>query len=316
MRAPDDVENFPLFALGPVDRDRRYMAYAAKLTYQLTPDHRVDASFFGDPSVASLGPQRDDGRALLTQEATKFSRLEFGGNQQTVRYSGIMNNDWLLEGSWARAAADFTEIPPIDEWETNDQTVTPNIRTGGIGFSEDTVSSNIQYQIKSTNHVGAHQIRYGFQYEDISYDAINQRTGPTIILADGTPTVTGVSRQIISDPVFGQIYRANRGSTDNVNNAGEIPLDTRGSGFDTVNGFTGSADFQYGLDVHVDYRFNIGDTQGLTLIADLFNTFNQQAVLRYNEWVDLNFQVPDPDFRRAREYGAPFRLRFGVRYEF
>ena len=658
MRAPDDVENFPLFALGPVDRDRRYMAYAAKFTYQVTSDHRLDVSFFGDPSVASLGPQTDSGSDLLRQETTSFSRLEFGGNQQTVRYSGIMSNDWLLEGSWARAAADFTEIPPDDTWNTTDQTVTPNIRTGGIGFYEDTVSRNIQYQIKSTNHVGAHQIRYGLQYEDIGYDSISQRTGPTITLADGQQTVTGVSRRIVSDPVFGQIYRAFRGNITNVrettqnywslfvqdkfevgqnlafnlglryeqqelvgniigvtwknnwsprlgvvydpsgegrskiyanygrffakipndlparvfgndagltradyfddamtmpipdgvlaggttthlqlaglgaadvdpnsksssvdeiivgfeyeaipelnlgiryvwrdlgrvledignvsttlyftdpdlagsveyiitnptpdtptvngqgafedpvrnyqsieltadkrvsnnwglfasyrwsrlygnfegfyrsdntqsdpaitslfdfpindptyteigvpqfgfsgdirnqgeqgsgrlpndrqhqikgystysmdngvgigiglvlssgrpltalaanpvyDNSGEIPVTARGEGFDTGNGFRQTAEFQYGLDVHVDYRINIGDTQRVTLIADLFNTFNVQPVLRYNEFTDLSFQVADPDFGRSREYMAPFRLRFGVRYEF
>lgn len=658
MRAPDDPENFPLSELGDVDRDRRYMAYAVKGTYQISPDHRLDVSVFGDPSVSELGPQTDTGSDLLNQNTTAFSRLEFGGNQQAVRYSGIMNNDWLLEGSWARAAADFTELPSVDEWQTVDQRVTPNIRTGGIGFSEDTESQNIQYQIKSTNHIGAHQIRYGFHFEDIGYDSITNYTGPTIVLANGTPTVTGVSRRIISDPVFGSIYRARRGQTANVratsqsywslfvqdkfevgqnlafniglryeqqeltgtqtsfkwdnnwsprvgvvydptsegrakiyanygrffakvpndlaaramgadsgltradyfddamtmpipdgveaggttnhlilagsapadfdpdskasfldeviagfeyeampelnlgiryvwrdlgrvledigtapavlyftgeglgevsyfitnpnpssptigdlgagfenpernyqsievtadkrvsnnwglfasyrwsrlqgnfegffrsdngqsdpaitslfdfpiddpsytgigvpvygfsgdirnqgeqgsgalpndrqhqikmystysmdnglgvgiglvlssgtpltalaanpvyDNAGEIPLDARGTGIDGIGGFRDRADFQYGLDLHVDYRINVGETSSVTLIGDLFNTFNQQAVLRYNQFTDLSFQVSDPDYGRSREYAVPFRLRFGARFEF
>jgi hypothetical protein len=658
MRAPNDPAAFPLAALGDVDRDRRYMAYAAKVTYQVSSDHRLDVSFFGDPSNSDNGPQTESGSDLLRQDTTAFSELEFGGDQQTVRYSGIMSNNWLLEGSWARAGATFTELPSVNEWNTVDQRVTPNIRTGGVGFFENTESSNIQYQIKSTNHVGSHQVRYGFAYEDIGYDSISNFSGPTIILPNGTPTVTGVSVRIIEDPVFGSIYRAYRGQTANVrdtsqsywslfvqdkfeigrnlsfnvglryeqqeltgtqtsftwdnnwsprlgvvydptsegrakiyanygrffakvpndlaaramgadsgltradyfdsamtmpipdgvqaggttnhlilagsapadfdpdskssyldeiiggfefeampelnlgiryvwrdlgrvledigtapavlyftgqglgevsyfitnpseasptigglgaafetpvrnyqsievtadkrisnnwglfasyrwsrlhgnfegffrsdngqsdpaitslfdfpindpsytqigvpqfgfsgdirnqgeqgsgalpnnrvhqiktystysmdngvgvgiglvlssgtpltalaanpvyDNSGEIPLSFRGSGIESVNGFRERADFQYGLDIHVDYRINVGENSAITLIGDLFNTFNQQASLRYNQATDLSFQVSDPDFGRTLEYAAPFRLRFGARFEF
>ena len=33
LLAPDDVESFPLRALGETDRDRRTLSYAAKLTW-------------------------------------------------------------------------------------------------------------------------------------------------------------------------------------------------------------------------------------------------------------------------------------------
>ncbi|MGH9334631.1 MAG: TonB-dependent receptor domain-containing protein, partial [Vicinamibacteria bacterium] len=92
----------------------------------------------------------------------------------------------------------------------------PNVRTGGIGFYENTDSENIQYEAKSTHLLGSHEIRYGFSYEDIAYDAIQQRTGPPITLSNGETLVTGVSRRIIPDPVFGRIYRATRGSLANV----------------------------------------------------------------------------------------------------
>ena len=121
--------------------------------------------------------------------------------------------------------------------------------------------------------------------------------GIGLVLSSGTPLTA-----LAANPVY--------------DNAGEIPLTARGVGIDTFNGFRETADFQYGLDLHVDYRINIGDTQGLTLVADLFNTFNQQAVLRYNQFTDLSFQVTDPDFGRSREYAQPFRLRFGARFEF
>src|SRR5688572_15786308 len=41
---------FPLESLGEVDRERRTLSYASKLTWQATNSHRIDASFFGDPS--------------------------------------------------------------------------------------------------------------------------------------------------------------------------------------------------------------------------------------------------------------------------
>ena len=657
FRAPNDPADFPLASLGEVDRTRRFISYAVKGTVQVTPDYRIDASFFGDPTVSPNAPQTDTGADMLRQNTTSFSRLEFGGNQQAVRYQGVLSPNWLLEGSWSRAGSTFEEFPSVDEWQTTDQTVTPNIRTGGIGFYENTDSSNIQYSVKSTNFVASHQLRYGFHFEDIAYDALVQRTGPPVTLSDGQSLVTGVSRNIISDPVYGQIYRATRGSLQNArsttqnylsffaqdkfdlgtrvsvnvglryeqqtlrgnlteftwdnnwaprlgvvfdpagngrskiyanygrffakvpndlaaramaadagitradyfdeamtqpipegtlaggqtrhlilagtsaadfdpnsktsyldeaivgyefeaapelnlgvryvwrdlgrvledvgtasitlyltnpeqlgsveyfitnitpdvptinnqgafeqpqrnyqaveftadkrisnnwgvfasyrwsrlygnfegffrsdngqsdpgitslfdfptndptyvqfadqfgysgdiryqgslgagplpndrrhqvkaystytldnglglgvglllssgtpltalaanpvyDNAGEIPLGPRGSGFETINGFQTRAEFQYGLDLHADYRIKFGDTAGVTLIADLFNMFNQQAQLRMRSYTELNLGVPDPDLGRVEEYAVPFRARFGVRFDF
>src|SRR4029079_6316592 len=63
FRAPD---GFPLQSLGDVNRDRRITNYAAKGTWQLTPTHRIDASFFGDPAKGDLGAQRSG--ALLNRD--------------------------------------------------------------------------------------------------------------------------------------------------------------------------------------------------------------------------------------------------------
>jgi len=57
---------------------------------------------------------------------------------------------------------------------------------------------------------GNHQLRYGVQYEDITYSNINQRTGPTFLAPDGTPTATGAQVNIITDPTYGRIYRVTR----------------------------------------------------------------------------------------------------------
>jgi hypothetical protein len=43
---------------GDVERVRNTMTYSAKATWQATSDHRIDVSFFGDPSKGDNGPQR------------------------------------------------------------------------------------------------------------------------------------------------------------------------------------------------------------------------------------------------------------------
>lgn len=62
----------------------------------------------------------------------------------------------------------------------------------------------------STNQFGAHQIRYGVQYDQVSYEQVDQRSGPTFTLVTGQQTATGASIDILPDPTFRQIYRVVR----------------------------------------------------------------------------------------------------------
>jgi hypothetical protein len=49
-------EGFPLRSLGDVDRKRRNLSYAGKLTWQLEAQHRLDLTAFGDPSHGERAP--------------------------------------------------------------------------------------------------------------------------------------------------------------------------------------------------------------------------------------------------------------------
>ena len=202
---------FPLARLGEVNRDRRTVSYAAKGTLQLSGGHRVDTSFFGDPSVGANGPQRTS--ALLVTDTSSFSKLDYGGHQQTVRYSGIATNNWLVEGGFARSLNTIGETPSIDTWRVTDRTVTPNIITGGIGtYEQGNKSLNRQYQIKSTNILKSHSIKYGFEYDDTVYSQLNQLTGPTFKAPDGRQTATGARVDVLTAPEVpgGRIYRVTR----------------------------------------------------------------------------------------------------------
>ena len=163
--APD---RFPLQSLGDVDRERQTLSYSAKLTWQATNTHRVDASFFSDPSEGDIGAQRS--AALKAETTSQFSALEYGGHNQTVRYDAVVSNHWLMEASFARAYTNLAEIPSVSEWNVRDRRVTPNVITGGVGFFETNDGVNLQYEVKSTNIFGGHQLKYGFLYEDVEWN--------------------------------------------------------------------------------------------------------------------------------------------------
>jgi hypothetical protein len=210
LHAPHGAKptDFPLESLGDVDRTRRNISYSAKGTFQLSNGNRFDASFFGDPSKAKNGPQR--GNALTAQNTSRFSALDYGGHNQTGRYDGILSSSWLLEAYYARALNTITETPSVDQWNITDATVRPNVLTGGIGLYESNRSVNNQYVIKSTNILNTHQIKYGFEYDDVSYFQGSQRTGPTFTAPNGRVTATGASVTILPDVNFGRIYRVTR----------------------------------------------------------------------------------------------------------
>lgn len=204
----NDPDAFPLASLGPVTRERNLLTYAAKATWQMTDSHRIDASFFGDPSEGPTGPQRTT--SLIRTNTAGFSAIEYGGHNQTLRYDGVLSSSWFVEAAYARAKNKVEEFPSVDEWAVTDFTVTPNVTRGGIGFYESASrGENQQWSVKSTHTFGGHQVKYGFLYEDIDYRQANDRTGPPINTPIGM-TATGGSISILPEPTFGRIYRVTR----------------------------------------------------------------------------------------------------------
>jgi hypothetical protein len=104
---------------------------------------------------------------------------------------------------------------------------------------------------------------------------------------------------------------------------GEIPLTSRGAGFQTSDGFRTRTPWTKPVSAEASYDLKFGG-RSLVLIADAFNIFNTQTILDYNAFSELRFNVPNPDFGLAgvsnvvagQQLMPPRQFRVGVRYEF
>lgn len=199
-------EAFPLRALGEVDRRRRSLSYAGKLTWQLTPQHRVDLTAFGDPSYGPPGPQR--GGALKGEDTSLFSELSrYGGHNQALRYNGVLTPRWLVEATVAHARTAHTETPTVDQRRVNDYSAVPFTSSGGIGgYEGGTDGQNLQISLKSTllfDGGGAHELRLGVRHEKTEFARLPRQTGPAFTFPDGVVSRSGVVISVIPDAFFG-----------------------------------------------------------------------------------------------------------------
>ena len=201
---------FPLRSLGGVDLERRSTPYAGKATVEWGPEHRIDVSSFGDPTTSPNGPQST--LAMMNDTTGAFDALSFGGDQQIIHYQGVLEPTWLIEASLGRSHQTFGDTPSLDRWAITDQTVTPNVLSGGKGsYEAGREGTSLQHEAKSTHLLGRHEIRFGGSYESTDMMENQAYTGPPITLPNGQQTASGAAVTILPDPKYGKIYRVTKG---------------------------------------------------------------------------------------------------------
>jgi hypothetical protein len=107
---------------------------------------------------------------------------------------------------------------------------------------------------------------------------------------------------------------------------GEIPDAPRGSGIQTAEGFKSRTPVQSQIDFQAAYHIKLGGRNRLALMADIFNLFNQQTTLDYDNWTSVTFGAgPNANFGlpvsslfsgNPAQIQVPRQARFGVRFEF
>ncbi|MEQ1573767.1 MAG: TonB-dependent receptor [Vicinamibacterales bacterium] len=105
---------------------------------------------------------------------------------------------------------------------------------------------------------------------------------------------------------------------------GEIPVAPRGSGIQTIDGFRKRTPFESQVDLQVSYVLKTG-ARSLTLLADIFNVFNERRTQDYDTWTQLASLEPNPDFGKpisqipgayGPQFQAPIQVRVGARFSF
>jgi hypothetical protein len=93
------------------------------------------------------------------------------------------------------------------------------------------------------------------------------------------------------------------------------PLGPRGSGIQTTDGLKKRTPVEFSFDFHADYALNVGRQQ-LLLLADVFNLFNRQGVLFYNQNTERSVRNPNVDYGIPTALQDPRQVRIGVRFQF
>ena len=179
-------------------------SYALKANASLGSSHTVEFAAFGDPGSSALANQNGFG-IDSPDPLGKQSTLEYGGHNEVLRWSGVFGSNLFVEAQAARASNGFEEMlgPDADRHAILDRTVSPEVRSGGLGgFDAGSRGTNLQYSVKGTNLWGAHELRYGAQFEDIGYAGGFDISGPGFRVSDGRQTTSGAVIGVYEGSVF------------------------------------------------------------------------------------------------------------------
>jgi hypothetical protein len=83
--------------------------------------------------------------------------------------------------------------------------------------------------------------------------------------------------------------------------------------------------FESQVDLQASYVWKIAGRRQVTFLADVFNLFNQRRVMDYDQWTELAFGSPNPDFGKPvsqvfagapPQFQTPIQVRIGARFAF
>ncbi len=90
----------------------------------------------------------------------------------------------------------------------------------------------------------------------------------------------------------------------------------------TPRGGLGRTPTIWTVDLHLDYTLRFSSGQRLTLLADIFNLFNQRKATAFDTLEEFNFGSfelglnENTDFMKALRFQNPFNVRLGLRFSF
>ena len=173
INTPLVLPNFQIPIGGTLDTRVKSNLYAGKLTFRASDSQNVAVSLFGDPNTTT-GPLF----TIAGPPSTFDGQLKRGGVDYTGRYSGIFGTNFIAGAEVGRHVEkrEFggpgTQIPLL-----LDQTVSPNVRTGGFSFFANEKYTRTVYKADLSTFVGTNEIKFGGDFEDLKGTLANYQGG-------------------------------------------------------------------------------------------------------------------------------------------
>src|ERR1700682_1843999 len=181
----DGTPQFLNSKLGTVELTTRTFNYSGKVNYNLSANHQLEGSVFGDPASLPSNPGFARVTTLTSNDDLRSSGLDYGSRTWTGRYNGIITRTWVVSANYSNYLNDFTENPKFNGYLITDQTPSlegtgSNFSYNGLGLLQNTHSHVNQFNLTSSHILkffGSHAFDWGYQFEDIIYDISNLYTG-------------------------------------------------------------------------------------------------------------------------------------------
>ncbi len=157
--------------------------FAGKLTWSLSPNHRLTASVFGDPGTI-------DGRVfnIAGPEVTWKGTRDIGATDWVGRYDGSLSNTFLVRAMYGlHKEKSIYGGPGRNAAQLIDTTVVPNTTADGFGFFADENLSRDVAKLDLTKFAGSHEVKLGGDWElvDTSIDNFQGGAGQRIYRLPG-----------------------------------------------------------------------------------------------------------------------------------
>jgi len=183
---------FPAASAGAQSQERTSQNWAAKLSWFITPNHKIELSGFGDPSEGENGFQRTSALRHLDylDGGGQSSGMKYGGNNAAIKYNGVFTPNFFAEIQVAAHDAKFREEAVKNEPRVRDRRQSlcfnfPSFQcpaggqspagtewfVGGPGFLSNADDESQVYSAKLTNVIPAAnlELKYGAEYSNIEY---------------------------------------------------------------------------------------------------------------------------------------------------
>jgi len=210
------AKNSGLFnLLGQHAARTRSLNYAGKVDWNISKNHTLNFSIFGDPSKDN----KSSWATLNIDNTTAQNILEFGTRNLSVRYNGSLGNNgspYGLSISFSQGTNHFNDFgfanfnSILDRTQTTFPTQRQSFVAIGKGFFEPTNGTTYRNTYDLTKQVskwGTHTFAIGYQFQRGLYSGLRDRSGPHYTVpaanASGTPltSLAGGAAQAIGQPL-------------------------------------------------------------------------------------------------------------------